>query len=313
MDAAEKVEQLKNIIVNSLSSLVTQDYYLLEVPYYTNIGDTLIWQGELDFLKRFPYKCKGMFSLETFKNTKQSIEEDSLILFQGGGNFGDLWTKHHDFKMSIMERYSSCRFLFFPQTVYFQNEENLSKCADFMSRFSNVTICARDTTSYDILKGRFKNSILLVPDMAFCMDMKNWTKEYSASNPLFLKRADSEFKQSEHLDSIERLPNIDVTDWPTMRKEKDLLTRWMLRLRDGRLKKLGLADVFVKYIYRSYLIRTGVKLLNTHTQIYTTRLHAAILGILLSRDVIFLDNSYGKNSSFYDTWLRDCEQIKMLS
>lgn len=25
---------------------------------------------------------------------------------------------------------------------------------------------------------------------------------------------------------------------------------------------------------------------------------------------VFMDNSYGKNSGFYETWLKDCEQVE---
>ena len=56
-----------------------------------------------------------------------------------------------------------------------------------------------------------------------------------------------------------------------------------------------------------------MKLINSHTDIYTTRLHACILSILLRKeDITFFDNSYGKNSGFYDTWLTDCENVKMV-
>lgn len=313
MNAKEKVSQLRKMLIDALAPLIDRDYYLLEVPYYTNIGDTLIWQGELDLLKCLPYKCKGMYSLETFRNTHQTIEEGALVLFQGGGNFGDLWTKHHDFKMSVMEEYPSCNFLFFPQTVWFQREENMLGCAAFMSKFSNVTICARDTTSFEILDKNFKNRILLLPDMAFCMDMSKWEKNYSASSPLLLKRKDSELKMTKALSDVEAIPGITISDWQTMQNGDDCITKLMLKLRDGRLKSLGLADLFVRMYYRSYLIKQGVKLLNTHTHIYTTRLHAAILGVLLGKDITFFDNSYGKNRSFYDSWLSDYDSIKFIS
>ena len=49
MNTIQKIHQLQVFVKEALTPLVTSDYWLLEVPYYTNVGDTLIWQGELDF------------------------------------------------------------------------------------------------------------------------------------------------------------------------------------------------------------------------------------------------------------------------
>lgn len=312
MTSAEKISQLQKELVETLTPLINKDYYLLEVPYYTNIGDTLIWQGELDFLAGLPYKCKGMYSLETFRNANRSIEPGSLVLFQGGGNFGDLWPIHHDFKMDIMRKNPTCSFLFFPQTVWFEDRENLRKCASFMSQFKHVAICARDSVSYKTLKENFRNTVLLLPDMAFCIDMERWRKEYKTSGPLLLKRTDKELQEGKILSEIERIEGITVTDWQTMQNGLDLMTKLMLHLTAGRLKGLRLGDAFVRHFYRPYLVRLGVKLLNSHTHIYTTRLHAAILGVLLGKDITLLDNSYGKNRTFFESWLSDYDNIKLV-
>lgn len=61
MNFPEKIGQLRQIISDTLTPLITRDYLLLDVPYHGNIGDTLIWQGETDFLNTLPYKCKGVY------------------------------------------------------------------------------------------------------------------------------------------------------------------------------------------------------------------------------------------------------------
>ena len=127
MTCSDKVVELRGKIEQALILLVNRNYWLLEVPYYSNIGDTLIWQGERDFLAGLPHKCRGMHSLESFAFPE--IDKNDLILFQGGGNFGDLWTRHHDFKMKVVEMYPENEFIFLPQTVFFEHEENMRKCA----------------------------------------------------------------------------------------------------------------------------------------------------------------------------------------
>ena len=42
-------------------------------------------------------------------------------------------------------------------------------------------------------------------------------------------------------------------------------------------------------------------------------MHAAILGVILGKDDITLyDNSYGKSSAFFDTWLNDVDGLRLV-
>ena len=316
MKLQDKVIELRGKVDQALTPLVNRDYWLLEVPYYSNIGDTLIWQGERDFLGALPYKCRGMHSLESFRFPK--IGKDDLILFQGGGNFGDLWTRHHDFKMKVVETYPENEFIFLPQTVFFAHEENMRKCAAFLAD-KKVTICARDEVSYHLLKANFSNRILLVPDMAFCIRMENWYKPSMGKGEFLLKREDKELQTSAYLAEIEKRDGITISDWVTFRGDTKCerifnRVRGLARRRPFRVTSLGkwMIDFYGAHIYRPFLVRSGVNQLAPYETIYTTRLHAAILGVLLGKTVVFMDNSYGKNRGFYETWLKDCNSVKMM-
>lgn len=72
----------------SLFPLITNDYILLDLPYFTNVGDVLIWQSTLDLLKDINHKCIYSSSIETYQ--KQSLPQECIIIFMGGGNWGDL-------------------------------------------------------------------------------------------------------------------------------------------------------------------------------------------------------------------------------
>ena len=65
MRAKEKIERLRAEIEKQLIPLIDSDYVLWDLPYHTNIGDTLIWQGEWNFLRKLPYKCLGYSSCNT--------------------------------------------------------------------------------------------------------------------------------------------------------------------------------------------------------------------------------------------------------
>ena len=51
MTCEEKIWELRQIIEEQLTPLINNDYVLYDLPYYSNIGDLLIWEGELSFLK----------------------------------------------------------------------------------------------------------------------------------------------------------------------------------------------------------------------------------------------------------------------
>jgi pyruvyl transferase EpsO len=61
------------------------------------------------------------------------------------------------------------------------------------------------------------------------------------------------------------------------------------------------------------MIREGVKQISKYENIYSTRLHVAILSVLLEKPFVFFDNSYGKNSAFFETWLSDLDGAKFIN
>ena len=52
MEYAIKHSHLQQLLEATLLPLINEDYVLLDLPYHSNIGDILIWQGELELLKK---------------------------------------------------------------------------------------------------------------------------------------------------------------------------------------------------------------------------------------------------------------------
>ena len=308
MESNAKIEFLQGLIEKTLSPIINHDYWLLEVPYYSNVGDTLIWQGELDFLRELPYMCKGMSSYYT--DIPNNIGEDDIILMQGGGNFGDLYYDPQNYRMQIVEKYPNNKIIFLPQTVWFEHEENMKECAETLSKHKKLTICARDKVSYEILKKNFTNEILLVPDMAFCIDMNRWKKPNATKEALLLKRDDKELKAYLEITKLVEQGDVTICDWLPFTEECWQKTG----LRRTKKYMPFMYDWYAQNIFRPYMINSGVQLIGSHKKIYSTRLHAAILSILLDKaeDLTWFDNSYGKNSSFYETWLSDVDGIRFI-
>ncbi len=316
MTNQEKIEELKTCISDGLTPIINSDYLYLELPYYSNVGDVLIWEGTNNFLRTLPYKCLYKASRQTFKYRKTSLS--SIILLQGGGNFGDIWRKNQDFRLTIIKLYPNNKIIILPQTVYYEDNKVLEDDAKLISKHKNLIICARDTKSYEILTENFSNKILLLPDMAFFINMNKW-KNYikpSTCRILFLDRKDKEKKGNQV--QITLPLEVETKDWPTMEKEPQVtifLHKFLsLCFKIDSLFSTSFYNAFTDFTYqvfaKKYYIKIGVSFLSKYKYIYTTRLHVGILSILLKKEFTFLDNSYGKNKYFYETWLKDLESVK---
>lgn len=322
MDFQEKSAWLRKKIEAELTPLIGHDYVLWDVPYYNNIGDLLIWEGERCFLKKIPYKCLQYASVETC--CFPPLTADTLILLGGGGNFGDLWRWFQEFRLKVIQRYPHNRIIIFPQSVYYANKTRMYADAEIMANHPDLTIYARDEASYKLLKAHFRNQIGLLPDMAFCMEESNILKgrRQATESTLFLFRKDKELCIGDY--PVEILQHADKKDWPAIEEKKVMF--WLLykliglvrRLRKYHFRSLArycswLTDKYASHLVRPLALREGIEFIGRYKYIYTTRLHVMILAVLLKKECYFLDNSYGKNSCFYTTWLYDLSQCKEMN
>lgn len=294
------------------------DYILLDVPYYTNIGDTLIYKGTEDFLASLPGRCLYKTAIENY--SKPSISEDVIILFQGGGNFGDIWRRHTEFVLRVLGEFPRNRAIILPQTIYYENASVMVADACFMSEYPNLTICARDKVSYELALTHFSaNDILMLPDMAFCIapSFLNTYRQPVKGKTLFFKRKDQEFADYDFERHVVVQGPLDELEWPSMQRDL-MVTKILHQLK--RICVIGnqvgfgaitrrLLDWYAQSIFMPFMLKIGVQFISQYQQVYSTRLHGAILSILLDKPLVFFDNSYGKNSSFYDTWLRDFNNV----
>ncbi len=123
MHNTDRLEKLKQLIYETLDPLITQNYCLLDIPDQPNVGDQLIYEGEMAFLQRFNYKL--IYEAADKYEEHNKIPEDCTILFHGGGNFGDLYRSHQKSRLGVIEKFCNHKIIIFPQTVYYRNIQNL--------------------------------------------------------------------------------------------------------------------------------------------------------------------------------------------
>lgn len=286
--------------MSALTPYIDADYIFLDLPYYANIGDALIWYGTECWLKTIHFSCKLRASCSTFSFPE--LRSETVIIMQGGGNFGDIWRQHQEFRLKVIKHYPNNRIIILPQTVFYSNPKTAMQDAAIMCQHHNVIICARDKRSLKFLKAfRFSKNLLLLPDMVFCAQFES---PQSTKDALFIKRTDKEWKDV----PLEQLPSdIEIGDWCSIERPDKAVESFSL------IENPDEKDSYAINVFLPHLVDLGIKQLGRYRTIYTTRLHAALLGILLGKNIVLFDNSYGKNSSFYDTWLREIPNVKMAS
>ena len=305
MERKEFISYCRKRIREVLAPLVGTECILTGLPYHRNIGDILIWEGEVQFLESLDLKGIRGSSRMTF--TFPALPESAVILLHGGGNFGDLWPEEHLFRTKVIQAYPRNRIVVFPQTVWYGNEASAVEDARIYAAHPDLHICARDGMSYDFL-GRFftANDILPAPDMAFCIDGLRPSRQADPARALLVRRTDKELKDCD----IDTDLAVEVRDWPSYeRTTVPPAGRVFEKLLFSRVVPRRLVDIYAARVMRPAMVQSGVDFLSGYGQIWSTRLHVAILSVLLGLRCTLMDNSYGKNRAFYDTWLKDSDLI----
>ncbi len=320
-----RILDIRHYLIQHLVPLINKDYVLLDVPNHRNIGDNLIWEGELLFLNNYVNYLKRYSA--NVVNVDFSYIKDNVILFHGGGNFGDLYPECQELRVDIARKFVNNRIIILPQTVFYRDNSKLIQDCEVFNAHPDITICLRDKKSYDILSGYISiDKLLLLPDMAFFVDVRS--NNNFGGKILLMQRTDQESLDisfvmnniyKENINSI-----LDVKDWPTFSNNKYInivMSRFIIykNIISRKLQYIPYLSKIVDSDYglnsrfnREKYVRTGIEFLDQYEEVYTTRLHGLILALLLNKKVTIVDNNYGKCRSFYETWLTDFDNIRII-
>lgn len=311
----EGIKHLKNLITQALVPLIGKKCVLYDTPFYKNIGDVLIWQGELTFLKANGIAVLDYADYHTYR--KKEIAEDVTVLFQGGGNIGDLYHEHTELLLRLVKDYPNNRIIVLSQTVYYKDSESFDRDFALIASHKNLYFCARDHQVLELIKPKLGDRAIALPDMAFWVDencLNQWKKE-TCKQSLYIKRNDIEAGKS-----INTVGYTTVSDWPCF-ESKLMLSNMGNTLFDRCYRYIPflrnvIREPWKKYAYSTFkqlMIKDGVEFISPFRNVTSERLHGCILAILLGKSVSVVNNTYGKNYNFYNSWLKDFEDVTLLN
>jgi len=280
---------------------------LLDHPDYPNVGDSAIWLGQREFLRRRHARIAYSCSIKTFdEQALRRAMPRGIVLIQGGGNFGTLWPHHQVFRETVLSRLRDYPVVQLPQSIRYEDDAALMRTAALIAQHPGFTLCVRDEASFRIATRQLHARTLLCPDSALLLEGKLMRRTPEV-DCLVLARTDKE----RAFDGLERVfadsgITVVTADW----------------LDEPYTRLHGLRDRFIRASKRSWSSHAmfqyamlqlwdrlawqrtnrGCDLLSRGRIVVTDRLHAHILSTLLGIPNIVLDNSYGKLSGFIAAW-----------
>jgi exopolysaccharide biosynthesis predicted pyruvyltransferase EpsI len=284
---------------------------LLDFPDYPNVGDNLLWLGELQYLRR--RKAKIAYACEIGSCSSERLAKrlgNGTILLSGGGNFGDLYPRHQRFRERIISTFQNNKIIQLPQSIHFEHRANALQARQVLTRHPDFTLLVRDRKSFEFVEQELRVNCVLCPDMAFALN--RFTQPGSGlCDIVWLSRSD---KESLHYPSIADSNDIEKIDWPTDLRTVNfqimtLIDRQFV-LHPNFLNPLSRLRCFTLSHLANQRLKCGAEILGRGRVVVTDRLHGYILALLMGLPHIILNNSYGKVRNFHETWTKSSNLTK---
>ncbi|MFV0384893.1 polysaccharide pyruvyl transferase family protein [Paracoccus sp. (in: a-proteobacteria)] len=277
-------------------------FALLDFPDHFNIGDSIIYLGELIALQQLSRnRPRIVGSLTTAPQDLRRKDMPGTILLHGGGNFGDIWAAHQDFRLAVLERFPSHRVVQLPQSIHFSDPEKLEQTARAIGAHRNFTLMVRDRNGLELAQKHFDCETLLVPDAA-CMLGEIAPVADAQIDTLAMLRNDREGRGD---NARAHLPQDAVTeDWVNVQAwglRERIFNKALIRHMPVSSIRMRATDRLFEHSARKRL-DGGVAQLSRAKVVVTDRLHVHLLCCLMRKPHVVLDNHYGKIANYMDAW-----------
>lgn len=304
---------LKSKLVKILDFIEDKnDVVFVDYPIYHNVGDLLIMLGTLEFFKNNKINVRLHLSASNL-NLSKAVSSKTTIICQGGGNFGDLYHTHQNVRELLVRSFPNNKIIILPQTAFFNSMKNQKKSQDLFNQHNDIVMFARDEKTHEIFK-QFSEKAYLMPDMAHEL-YRTLPKSKKQEGTLYFLRNDIE-KTPLPSRLQQEIQNQDRVDWSDLLTKSDARTAYAVTKLiqvNSKLKSHILDEVIFKVweAHSKALVSKMSEKFSSYEKIVTSRLHGHILSCLMDIPSVIIDNSYGKNSAYYNLWTKDLETTSL--
>ena len=296
---------LQEAVLSTVSEVIVpgSDAIYIDYPLHNNIGDQFIMHGTMSFFEKAKvnilYKANALSY--DFELAKSLMSSDAVVVCHGGGNFGDIYSLHQEFRLDVAQQFPKHKVVFLPQTVHYSNEKKMHDDIGILNKHKDLYVFVRDVNSYNSLVSNGLRNVRLCPDMAHMLwknDLQPMSSKGESSRyaSVAILRKDVESASQRLLSNQVVTHKIDWDDTYTVFELKLLMKLFRFLSR----RKLESYVSFFWLAYCSFLKKRIEKLYMSTDVIETDRLHGYIIAILNQKPVCLSDNSYGKNSRYID-------------
>ncbi len=313
----EIITRLQNEIDNVINPLLPKQegFALLDFPNHANVGDSAIWLGEIEYFRRQHGVAPHYVSeIENHNNSelRKAVTKGTIFL-HGGGNFGDIWPRHQQFREKILKEFHDYPIVQLPQSIHFQDPALLREAGRLINAHPNFTLLVRDHKSLTIAQANFTCKIKLCPDMAFALGDLSGQLQPSRQL-LLLLRTDSEKQATTGVSS----PPTMAEDWLdedhaiVEKTRREVMLTLPFKLGFQALKRPRQRELLYRRLAEKRVQR-GLQQIQSARFTITDRLHTHILSLLSDRNHVALDNNYGKISNFIAAWTKESQITQQAS
>ncbi|HEY8889937.1 MAG TPA: glycosyltransferase [Clostridium sp.] len=284
--------------------------FLIGTPHHGNLGDQAIVYAENKILED-NFKDHTIIEITTvdlmnhLKSLRVNVKKDDVFALHGGGNLGDEYYWEEEGRRKIISEFKDNKIILFPQSIYFKDTENgkieFDKTKMIYNKHKNLTLIAREGTSYNIMKKAFpNNNVILTPDIV--MYLNKTYPIFERKGALLSLRKDREgvlsLKQKDEIRNMveSNFDEIIITDTVAefINNENQVL-EYMINVnqREKQLNKKW--DQFKKA-----------------EVVITDRLHGMVFCAITSTPCIVIANYNHKVKDTY-AWLKDLNYIKFVN
>lgn len=285
------------IILSFFMSRKKKRIIIVATPTHGNLGDQAIVYAEKKVIKQI-CPTHSVIEIENgaflrCKNfLKKFVRATDVIIIDGGGNLGTLWSWEDDKITDIISTFSQNKIVVFPQTVFYEPSdtanERIEKNNNVYSQARDLTILLRDKASLDFFVRTFPNiKVKLCPDIVLSL---NQFFNLKRNGILICLRSDRETS----VDSKEKERFLNCL---TEKKAKISSTDTVIR------------KTVIQY-NRKRELRKKWKEFSAAELIITDRLHAMIFSYITGTPCIAINNSSKKVEGTFQ-FISKCNFIKM--
>lgn len=280
---------------------------IFDFPFYLNPGDSAIWLGTARWLSDHGVAVHSVHRRESLERGMwPELDRDVVVVFMGGGNFGDLYPEHQALRIAALSRYPENPVVHFPQTLNYHDPSQSGEISAALSGRPSVTMAWRDRPSLAAAERLLPGPTHVLSPDAAC-GFPGWVRSREARDDFVsVRRTDAEASPDEAVRSFGRTVDWDIglvrkVEWKGLSALHALL--------DGVGRVASAPARALRTSMYAELTRVNLDAaldtLSSGRVVVTDRLHGHILCALMRVPHIALPDRYGKVQHYYETWSQD--------